>query len=80
MKYLLVITLAVVVFWLWRNNRRSEGRSAHNDSHAHKSAPPGEATEIVECEVCHVHLPRAEALMGPGGVFCSAAHRAQASH
>ncbi len=77
MKYLLIISLALVVFWLWRNKRRDEfSENARNS--ASKRQPTLAATEIVACDVCHVHLPRTEALMGPDGVYCSAAHRQQA--
>lgn len=79
MKYLLVFGLAMVVFWIWRSKRLA-------DSNTHKKAADGRAkplaapTEIVACDVCHVHLPRSEALTGPHGVYCSAAHRQQAGH
>ncbi|MDP1740418.1 MAG: PP0621 family protein [Polaromonas sp.] len=76
MKYLIVFAVVLVGIWFWRNNRRAELRD--------KSAPrPGatalpEPTEIVACAVCAVHLPRAEALPGGQGVYCSDAHRRQA--
>ena len=80
MKYLVVIGLVLVVLWIWRNNRRADinhanAKAARDDPH-----PSGEATEIVACDLCNVHLPRSEALTGPGGVYCSAAHRRQAGH
>lgn len=71
MKYILVFALVMVGFWLWRNNRRA-------DTQQDNETPPALPTEIVACDVCHVHLPRSEALTGPGGVYCSAAHRSQA--
>ncbi len=76
MKYLLVIGLAFVVLWLWRSNRRTGA------NHAPPAQPKRsqQATEIVACDVCHVHLPRSEALPGPGGMYCSAAHRQQAGN
>ena len=78
MKYLLVFAIALLVVWLWKSNRRADALEKRG-----KSARPPEtaqaATEIVACEVCHVHLPRSEALAGPrGGVYCSDAHRQQA--
>jgi uncharacterized protein len=72
MKYLLVLGLLFVVFWLWRSGRsRVKGPSA---------PAPGkqELTEIVACDYCHVHLPRTEALIGQSGTFCSDAHRREA--
>ena len=78
MKYLLVLLLVFVVFWLWSNNRRIEKKQADD---AHRPRQPGPAnalTEIVACDVCQVHLPRSEALIGNKGVYCSDAHRRQA--
>ena len=52
MKYLLVMALVLVVFWLWRHNRQVD----RND--AERSRPPAkpsrEATEMVACAVCQV--------------------------
>ena len=78
MKYLLVMALVLVVFWIWRNNRDTERRDA---TPARPPAPqkPGTAiTEIVACEICGVHLPKTEALIGNKGIYCSDAHRRQA--
>jgi uncharacterized protein len=80
MKYLLIFALVMVGLWLWRS-KRPDHSSSPNENQADKArgpAPDKEATEIVACGVCHVHLPRTEALIGPGGVYCSAAHRRQA--
>ena len=78
MKYLLVFALVLVGLWLWRNNRRTDSHHANKEPTGRPAPPPGLPTEIVACDVCHVHLPRSEALTGPGGVYCSAAHRQQA--
>ena len=78
MKYLLVITFALVVFWLWRHNRQVE-KKAHQAPRAHSNAAEGKAiTEMVACPVCNVHLPKSEALPGPDGFYCSEAHRREA--
>ncbi|MGH8832099.1 MAG: PP0621 family protein, partial [Polaromonas sp.] len=37
-----------------------------------------EVTEMVACDVCQVHLPRSEALIGSKGIYCSDEHRRQA--
>jgi uncharacterized protein len=81
MKYLLVTALVLVVFWLWRHNRQAERKAAPSDGAsrpdraAQKSA---QITEVVACSVCQVHLPRAEAVAGRKGLYCSEAHRRQA--
>ena len=77
MKYLLVIALALVVFWWLRNQRRQSSPSRPAASQA--SSNPALPTEIVACDACQVHLPRAEALAGPRGIYCSQAHRQQAA-
>ncbi len=78
MKYLLVFALVLVGLWLWRNNRRADLHQASKKTARRPAPTPVLPTEIVACDVCHVHLPRSEALTGPGGVYCSAAHRRQA--
>ncbi|MCY7371766.1 MAG: hypothetical protein LH479_13130 [Polaromonas sp.] len=75
MKYLLVLGLVLVVFWAWRSAR---DRRAASLRQADKPAPVPVQTEIVECDLCHLHLPRPDALIGATGTFCSDAHRVQA--
>ncbi|MDB5965931.1 MAG: hypothetical protein JWQ72_2431 [Polaromonas sp.] len=77
MKYLLVLAIAFLVIWIWKSNRRADIASAAKPPRQQRK-PELVATEIVACEVCHVHLPRSEALAGPGGVYCSEAHRQEA--
>lgn len=74
MKYLLVIALALVVVWLWRSNRRNPQERQPTKP----ASRQGPATEVVACAVCAVHLPRADALPGGKGFYCSDAHRQQA--
>ncbi len=69
MKYVLLLLVIAAVLWLLRGRSRSAGPAA---------APPPDANaqeEMLACGYCGVHLPRSEALAGPGGVFCSEAHR-----
>jgi uncharacterized protein len=82
MKYLLIFGLTMAVIWLWQGKRRS---SLNDKAQAHRPKPQPKsrarqlpATEIVACDVCSVHLPQAEALIGGHGVYCSDAHRRQA--
>lgn len=78
MKFLLVVLLVLVVFWIWRSGRPRQHRAAQPDRRHSKSAKGKEITEMVACGVCHVHLPRSEALIGRDGFYCSAAHRREA--
>ncbi len=82
MKYLLVIALVLVVFWLWRKQRETDRRAASHEAgqaRPHASPPQGrEVMDMVACDVCQVHLPRSEALIGSTGIYCSDAHRRKA--
>ena len=81
MKYALIFGLVLVVFWLWRSSRQARASQMNDRPHRQPSAQPGAAvktTEIVACALCHVHLPRTEALTGKRGLYCSAAHKQQA--
>lgn len=78
MKYLLVLAIAFLVIWIWKSNRRDEMRDSGRKTPA-RNQKKLVSTEIVACDICQVHLPRSEAITGPGGVYCSAAHRQQAA-
>lgn len=78
MKYALVIGLVLVFFWLWSSSRKASLDDSKQNSTPQKPGAPTKTTEIVACEVCHVHLPRIEALTGSRGLYCSAEHRQQA--
>ncbi|SFC02012.1 uncharacterized protein SAMN05216344_10794 [Polaromonas sp. OV174] len=77
MKYLLVMALVLVVAWLWRHNRQAEIKEAKPAAPAPQPKGQG-VTEIVACDLCQVHLPKSEALIGSHGIYCSDAHRRQA--
>lgn len=74
-KFLVLIAIVFAVIWLMRGGRTAlRGR----DETGRTSAPPPPAApqDMVECPVCHVHLPRIDALAGPGGqLYCCAEHR-----
>ena len=73
MKYLLIIAFILVVFWLWRHNRQAERHAAQRPRT--KVPAEKEITEMVACAVCHVHLPKSDALINRNGFYCSEAHR-----
>ncbi|MES2412528.1 MAG: PP0621 family protein [Pseudomonadota bacterium] len=78
MKYLLILAIVLGVLWLLKNKRRLGNDDADAEPPEPRAATPIATTEIVACKVCQVHLPQSEALSGPGGVYCSPAHRQQA--
>jgi uncharacterized protein len=75
MKYLLVLFVVAVGIWLWRRGRDEEMRE--RAATPKRAAPPavGAPQAMVRCTHCGLHLPATDALPGPGGVYCSAAHR-----
>jgi len=80
MKYLLIFGLTIAVIWLWQGKRRSALAEKTRQKTPRNQTRPRQlpATEIVACDLCSVHLPRAEALSSGRGVYCSEAHLRQA--
>lgn len=82
MKFLLVLAVLVIAFYVWRSGRRDEDPS--NDAPPRKPPRPGtdpaRPQDMVRCAACAVHLPRGDALPGPDGAtfYCSEQHRANA--
>lgn len=71
MKFLLVISVVLVAFWIWRNNRQNERKDD-----APPSARPQQPTaRMVACSHCGTHVPESERLTGRKGVYCCAEHR-----
>ena len=73
MKYLLVLAVVMVAFYVWRNNRLADR------DHAARQKPPPARTNtpaiMVACQQCGTHLPQTEAVRGSQGHYCSAEHR-----
>ena len=72
MAKLLLILLVVVLVGCWIARSRAphpprEGRR--------RDASPPRPEQIVACAHCGLHLPRAEAVRGATGYYCSEAHR-----
>jgi uncharacterized protein len=78
MKYLLVMGFVLVVFWLWRHNRDAERKNAAPTRPSQAPSRETAVAEMVACDVCHVHLPKTDALTGGKGIYCSDAHRREA--
>lgn len=67
-KYLLMIALAVVVWWMWRKSRAQDAATQR---------PPAQraAERMVKCSYCGVNQPVSESLLAGGRYYCCAAHR-----
>lgn len=74
MKYLLVLAVVMVAFYIWRNNRLTDRAEA-----ARQAPPPKPRTNVptimVACQQCGTHLPETEAVRGQQGTYCSTEHR-----
>lgn len=73
MKYLLVLAVVVVAFYIWRNNRLADRGDAAPPNPSRRPATPA---IMVACRQCGTHLPQSEAVQGrDGSCYCSAEHR-----
>ncbi|MFM8610234.1 MAG: PP0621 family protein [Burkholderiaceae bacterium] len=81
MKYLIVIAVVLLAYFVWRKQRER--------THSHRAPPPGTPSDtappgatgtqaMVRCPVCALHLPEPDAVRGRSGTYCSEAHRQQA--
>jgi uncharacterized protein len=77
MKYLLVLAVVAVAFYVWRNNRRIERQEREAAAPPPRPAArgPGQPMAMVACRACGTHLPQTEAITGREGSYCSAEHR-----
>ena len=68
-RLIVLILLVVLAVWLIRRALRAstKGRDA-------QAKPPGEIGELVRCARCGVHLPRAEARLAGGLLYCGEEH------
>lgn len=69
MKYVVVALVIAVVWWLWRQGRDTTPKRS-NKGNTYTPHPP---QAMVQCAVCHVHLPVGEAtwLSRDGSYRCS---------
>ena len=69
MKYLVVLLVIGVVFWVWRQNRKQDIREALAQQQA-----PRVPQAMVRCAHCGVHLARQDALQQSGQWYCGQEH------
>jgi uncharacterized protein len=70
-KYLLLLVLAVFIFWYLSRKNRPQ----NPDLRSSKSSATPEPETMVRCAHCGVHLPGHEAVSENGDFFCSEQHR-----
>lgn len=77
MKYLLVLAVVGVLWWMLRSRGRVSGPGAKPPPPARGPAPrPAPSLPMLSCAHCGVHLPQTEAVFDPAGrAYCSAAHQ-----
>lgn len=73
MKYLLVLSVVLIAFWIWRNNRREDIQRKRPT----RPPPPALPVNMVACQHCGTHLPETESVKGPHGHYCSTEHQRQ---
>lgn len=78
MKYLVLLAVLVIAYMVWRSKRIGIGRGGAAPG-ARGPAKETGPQEMIACPVCGLHLPRADAIAGPGGLaYCSQEHRLRA--
>ncbi len=85
MKLALILIAVLVGIWLFKTGRRvdppddkSRGPAPGHGPGGTGKPAPNLALEMVRCQHCDLHLPKAESIEGQRGVYCSEAHRKQA--
>ena len=74
LKYLLVLAVVFVALQIWRARRRTP----RTPSPPRAAAPLPPPQDMVACAHCGLHLPRTDALAGPGAqAYCCAEHQRQ---
>jgi uncharacterized protein len=69
MKFLLVVLVVLVVFWLLLRGRKPNRPATRSPT------DEGAPQTMVQCSHCGVHLPRVDALVDTRGAFCTESHR-----
>ena len=82
MKLALILIAVLVGIWLFKTGRRidppDDKSRKPTPGHGPGGPAPDLALEMVRCQHCDLHLPKAESIAGKRGVYCSEAHRKQA--
>ena len=77
MKFLVLIAVLLIAFWLWRSAREAGRADPPPGSNAPRPEPP--RLEMVRCATCGLHLPEADAVRANAAYYCSVDHLNQAT-
>jgi uncharacterized protein len=77
MKFLLVLAVVLIGFFVWRSNRVGQKPPAAGPASG-KGSGETRSIEMVQCAVCGLHCPRTDSVAGKRGIYCTAQHRQQA--
>lgn len=75
MKYLLVLAVVLIAFWLWRSGREKADAQTQRRTPPKAPGAPGAAVNMVSCAVCGLHLPQTDAVRGAKALYCGQPHR-----
>jgi len=74
MKFLLLLVVIGIAIWMFKSRHRVPGPKKPPPP-AKPGGTPAEATPMLACAHCGVHLPKTDAVLDPAGrAYCSAAH------
>jgi len=69
------LVIAIIKRGLSQTGSRPESKPAHPENSADQAKKTADNTEdMVQCAVCAVHLPRSEAFLVDGDLYCSQEH------
>lgn len=67
--FIVIVTLLLVLWF--------KSMAKRKDRDERPPTEKGKAEDMVRCQVCGVNLPRSEALMSRGRIYCCEQHRSQ---
>ena len=71
MKLILLLVICVLAIWMWKSGRAASG-AARDEAPAR---PSTDASPMVACRQCGLHLPETESVSGELGAYCCQAHK-----
>ena len=74
MKYLLVLIVVMIAIFIWRGNRVADKPSGRRG----KAAAEDDAVDMIGCDLCGLHCPRGDLVVGRKGVYCCTQHQHEA--